>query len=425
MLAVALIFLYFMLSTWSNGLNISPQELLSFSKQAFTDFFSSLTNIILLVISVVFYWIIKELSDVTSLSYIMNNADPSEYSELLSKNNIFSWVGALLWLLTSWVILAFNPPLALTILVFIIASFIIFISKYFDNSKEVFKLNVNFADIKKLKVISPKESIESVKQYAVTSIQKADFSWMAQNMKFIFLKPLEVRKFVNWTEIIDITRKDIKSFYLILFRPPYSYKLLIFALVLTLFWFWDTFVISFLIDYLDQIIRNSSTELSKIYLWAIMTSYMFIWIIAIPAYWAQGMFIKLSKKVWTMPIMFFWVVLSWISVILLWFSSGFTMVLIWGLLNSLWYAAAMPISQWEFSDTYNQVYADKQGLSEIDSNASSAPLKMLLNLANVIWLVLWWIIVFWFWYMWTFFIFWSVLLAIYTMSQIKKKEWKL
>ena len=59
-----------------------------------------------------------------------------------------------------------------------------------------------------------------------------------------------------------------------------------------------------------------------------------------------------------------------------------------GLLNSLGYAAAMPLSQGDFSDEYNQVYSDKNKLAEIDSNASSAPLKMLLNLANVIGLVL-------------------------------------
>lgn len=425
MLLASLIFLYFMFTAWNTNLDISPQDLITFSNQAFTKIFSSLPNILLLILAVVLYWIIKELSDVTSLSYIMNNADPSEYSELLSKNNIFSWVWALIWLISSWIILAFNPFLALSILVWIVSVFIIFISRYFDNSKEVFKPNINFAEIKKLKIISPKESVESVKQYAVTQIQKTDFVWIAQNMKYIFLKPLEIKKSVNWTEIYETTIKDIKSFYLILFRPPYSYKLIIFVLVLTLFWFWDTFVVSFLIDYLDWIIGNNKWELSKIYLDTIMTSYLFIWIIAVPAYWCQTFFIKISKKIGTLPIIFFWLILSGVSVIFLWFASTFTIVLILGIFNSIWYAAAMPIAQWEFSDSYNQVYADKQNLSEIDSNASSAPLKMLLNLANVVWLVLWGIIVAIFWYIWTFIIFWLALLAIFVVSQIKKKEWKL
>ena len=44
----------------------------------------------------------------------------------------------------------------------------------------------------------------------------------------------------------------------------------------------------------------------------------------------------------------------------------------------------MPLAQSDFSDEYNQVYSDKNNLTEIDSNASSAPLKMVLNLANVV-----------------------------------------
>jgi len=86
MLVVSLIFLYFIFSSSDSG--GSSTSLLS--TDMFKQFFSSGFNILLLLISVILYGIIKELSDVTSLSYIMNNADPSEYSELLSKNNIFS-----------------------------------------------------------------------------------------------------------------------------------------------------------------------------------------------------------------------------------------------------------------------------------------------------------------------------------------------
>jgi len=44
----------------------------------------------------------------------------------------------------------------------------------------------------------------------------------------------------------------------------------------------------------------------------------------------------------------------------------------------------MPTSQAEFSSEYNNTYAEKKNLKTIDSNASRAPLKMLLNLANVL-----------------------------------------
>lgn len=378
------------------------------------------------MVSVVFYWIIKELSDVTSLSYIMNNADPSEYSELLSKNNIFSWLWALVWLISSWVILAFNPFMAVSILVWIVAFFLVFINKYFDNYKEVFKINIDISQIKKFKFISASQTLESVKQYAIAQVQKTDFAEIAKTgVKFIFLKPIEIKKSVDWKEIITTTKKDIHNFIKILFKPPYSYRLLIFASIFVFFGFWDTFVTSFLIDFLDKVLENSRWELQSVYLANVMTSYVFIALLAIPAYWAQLPFIKLSKKLWTFGVILFWVLISWISLMFFWVFWTFWVILMLWLVNSFGYAAAMPLSQWEFCDEYNLVYSQKNNLSEIDSNASSAPLKMLSNLANVWGLFLGWILVWIFWYTFTFVIFGLILIWIFTTSIIKRKEWKL
>lgn len=87
MLSASFIFLYFIFFSTSSysvsGTLLPPTELMK-------QFLSSGLNVILLFVSVTLYGIIKELSDVTSLSYIMNNADPSEYADLFSRNNIFS-----------------------------------------------------------------------------------------------------------------------------------------------------------------------------------------------------------------------------------------------------------------------------------------------------------------------------------------------
>ena len=44
----------------------------------------------------------------------------------------------------------------------------------------------------------------------------------------------------------------------------------------------------------------------------------------------------------------------------------------------------MPLAIATFSERYNSEYAKIYDTQEIDSNASAAPLKMLLNIANVI-----------------------------------------
>lgn len=300
-------------------------------------------------------------------------------------------------------------------------AFLVFIVVYFDNSK--LTINVNFADISKLKVISAKDTLESVKQYTVTQIKKTDFANMAAGMKFIFLKPLQIRGTVDVKEIIETTKKDIWSFVDILIHPPLSHKLLIMSAVVVFFGFWDTFVVTFLVDFLDKIINSNRDNLllqTKLF-----TGYVFIAILAIPAFGAQIPFINLSKKIGTFFVIFFGVILSGISMFLFGLFEGFVPILILGILNSVGYAAAMPLAQGEFSDVYNQVYATKQKLVEIDSNASAAPLKMILNLANVFGLIMGGFFVGVFGFNGTFFFFGAVLMGIFVLTMIQKTEWKL
>jgi hypothetical protein len=77
----------------------------------------------------------------------------------------------------------------------------------------------------------------------------------AKNIKYIFLKPIQLKNEINWKEIINITKSDIKYFYNILLIKPYSYKLLVLVCIVTFFSFWDTFVVTFLIDFLDKIAK--------------------------------------------------------------------------------------------------------------------------------------------------------------------------
>ena len=103
--------------------------------------------------------------------------------------------------------------------------------------------------------------------------------------------------------------------------------------------------------------------------------------------------------------------------------SGFGIILLVGIANSIGYAAAMPLAQGEFSDLYNQVYAEKRKLSEIDSNASSAPLKMILNLANVVGLVIGGLCIAIAGFDGTFFLLGFILLGIFVVSLMNKTKW--
>ncbi|MDD2891621.1 MAG: hypothetical protein PHQ95_01530 [Candidatus Gracilibacteria bacterium] len=412
MLVVSLIFVHFIIG--SSGGSSSDTSLIA-------KFFDSSLNIILLLVSVCLYGIIKELTDVTALSYILNNADPSEYADLLSRNNIFSGLGALTGLVLSGVILSFNIIIAVLILVFFIVLFITFTVIYFDNSKATLNFNIN--DIKKLKIISSKDTIESVKQYTISQVQKTDFSKVVQGMKFIFLKPMQFRSEINWKDIITTTKGDMSSFFEVLGKAPFNKKLMTMSLIIILFGFWDTFVVTFLVDFLNKIIAGDGDNIlvkTKLF-----TGYVFIAVLAIPAFGAQIPLIGLSKKIGTFSVIFAGVLISGISMFFFGVFNGFFIILMLGLANSIGYAAAMPLAQGEFSDAYNQVYAEKRKLTEIDSNASSAPLKMILNLANVVGLVIGGLLVAIVGFNGTFFVLGMVLMGLFSMSMIHKKEWGL
>lgn len=117
-------------------------------------------------------------------------------------------------MILSGIILSFSIFIAVSVLVCFIAIFITFIVLYFDNSKS--SISFNIQDIKKLKIISPRETMESVKQYTITQVQKTDFLQMAKGMRFIFLKPMQSHLKINWKDILRTTQDDLRSFYEVL-----------------------------------------------------------------------------------------------------------------------------------------------------------------------------------------------------------------
>lgn len=416
MLIVSIIFVYFIYNTNLIELNIIN---LGLSVDAIKIFLWSIINIILLLFTVTLYWIIKEISEVTSYSYIMNRTDPSEYSSLFSKRNIYIWLWSLVWLIISWIILALDTLVAVIILVIIIILFIWFTYKYLDSSEN----EIKFDDLKNIKLITKDDLINSIDKYKTTFLSsKNEIIEKTKNLKVLFIKPIQIKHKFTLKELYITSIKDLKIFYYILFKPPYNNRLLFMWLIFTIFWFWDTFVTSFLIDYIDQIIRSDN---SKYIIKNIVTAYSVIAIFAIPAYWLQIPFIKLWTKIWIFKMTMIWLLISWISLFLFWVTNSLLVILIIWIINSVWYAASMPLSQWEFSIEYNNTYSEKNNLKQIDSNASSSPIKMIWNLANVFWLFLGWILLWAFWYNITFFVFGFLLIFVFIFSLIKREKYKL
>ncbi|MDP2091092.1 MAG: hypothetical protein Q8K30_05870 [Candidatus Gracilibacteria bacterium] len=423
MLFVSLIFLYFIYQTTTIEIKAD------FSVSALKILMSSVFNVFLLILTVTLYGIIKEISEVTSFSYIMNKSDPSEYSKLFSKRNIYCGLGSLAGLLISGIILAFSSLFAVIILVLTVIYNIYFTVKYFDSSENEINLN----DLKNIKLITKQDIIDkkdnlvdSLKEYKTTILSnKSELIEKTKNIKFLFIKPAEKKQKIDYNEILETTKSDMKIFYQVIFQAPYNHRLLIMCGIFTLFGFWDTFVTSFLIDFIDQVIRNNRSDLEKFYIENIFTAYVFIAILAIPAYGAQIPLIKLGEKIGLLKVLLGGTLLSGVSIFLFGVYGTLLAILFLGILNSFGYAAGMPLSQGEFSIEYNNTYAEKNNLKQIDSNASSAPIKMIANLANVIGLVIGGILIELFGYSGTFFVFGSVFIFVFVLGVLKRKEYKL
>ncbi len=115
------------------------------------------------MLAAVLYGFAKEVNDITTLSYILNNADPSEYSNIISRNNIFAGGGSLLGLVASGFVLALNPTVAVGILIAFVIILIGFMMTYFDNSERT----LDFSAITKLKVVAKIRNVEQAKEYAI------------------------------------------------------------------------------------------------------------------------------------------------------------------------------------------------------------------------------------------------------------------
>ena len=297
--------------------------------------------------------------------------------------------------------------------------------KFFDNGDETLTLN----SLKKLKIDSFKLDMWKKKSKKISQvISTKNLMDLTKKTKVIFIKPIEANKKIDWKEIYDYTILNFKRFIKILFSVPRNLMILWLFFILMQFSFWDTFVSTFFVQYIkdvtdadswNQIIAN--TQFISWYAW--------LWIIAIPWFLLQDPFINLSKKFWEFNILMLWAFLSGASLVLFWFySKDFTMILILWLINSVWYAAVIWVWQWLFSERYNVLYALKNSLKQIDSTVSAAPLKIILNLANVIWLILWAFIVQTMWFEAFFIGFGWLLLWLFTFSIVKYKaindSWK-
>ncbi len=349
-------------------------------------FFGSALNWIWVVVASICYGVTKEINDVSTYWYVLSHADPSEYGTILARNNITFGIGSLIGLVLSGVVLSFSPTIAVVFLAIIIAWFLAFTIRFFDNSMD----SVNIADITSFRVSVQRWNWENVKEYITETIAKVDLEKVVSGAKYLMLKPKQtaIGDSIPWKDVFVSSKREFAIIWEICMHKPMHISLFwTITLVLT-FWFWDTFASSFLLQFLDQMKPG----------W----SYILLAMIGIPWIVLQETASKIGAKIGVKTIGIIGLTLSGGSLILMGiFTLGSSispiLIIFLALINSLGYACGMSTGQNQFLDMYNRIYADHEWLTEINANASSGPMKVIQNLANVIGLVIGWVLVaFWF-----------------------------
>lgn len=203
----------------------------------------------MIILASVCYGITKEINDVTGISYMMNHISPAEYSEVMSRVNIFAGIGEMIGLILAGVIMTLEPKLIVFSLILMIGLVLYFMSKFFDNADD----SVSLADIKELKVSFQKTNVENFKEYVVETVKKQDLKSLLDKSKYIFLKPKELKLHIDWKEIYDDTKKEFVFTFKILAQQPLNITIYWTMVVILTMGFWDTFGSTFLIDFLDGV----------------------------------------------------------------------------------------------------------------------------------------------------------------------------
>lgn len=363
-------------------------------------FFGNFLNWVGVFIAAICYGVTQEINAVAGYGYVLSHANPSEYSEIFSRSHIAWGVGSVAGLIISWVVLQTPSWLAVIILALVILSLNAFTYQFFNTKHEV----IDLEDITAFKASVQHLNMENVKEYLVSTIKKADLWTVVQTAwRYIFLRPQrkEFDKKIPWNTLIWETKMEILVTLNILFQKPYHMSLVWSIGMLLIFGFWDTFATSFLVDFLN-IVKE----------W---WSYILLTIIVIPWVLLQTFAWSIANKIGMTYVGAFGLALSGFSLMALGIFSFFSLnpiiILVLAVINSIWYAAGMPMGQNHFLEKYNILYAEHQKLQEIDANASAWPIRMIGNFANVIGLMLWWFILELFHYTWFFLIFGLIILA--------------
>ena len=241
------------------------------------------------------YGFTKEVNDITTITYVLNNANPSQYKTIFARNNIFFGVGSFFGLFfAGWILSGSSPEMIFFHIIFILVMIFYMMNKFFDSEKDILDVN----KIQTFYLNRKDYSLDTLGKTVTQAVDKIDIKQVLSQTKFLILAPMQFKNApISFAEMKQKTIESLRDIYFTLQFSASSHLIVFWAFTMLLtFGFWDTFATTFLIDYLDQVKSG----------W----SYIMLGLIAIPAYGLQDYFGKLSEKIGALYLSLFGLALS-------------------------------------------------------------------------------------------------------------------
>ncbi len=339
-------------------------------------------NILFIFVAAVLYGVSHDLYDVTMLSYIFNNSLPAQYGQNISQRSVAEAMGIVVGLIFSGFLLAFGPFTAqLGLIAILIASlFVVLLIFDKDSKSEEVKKKEEKEPFTHTMQILASDSVKGLKTTAITVIDITEKSLESIKQTIqkgkIILKPLEPSKEgmagKMWAEL----KESFAGLGSIVSGEKFNFPLMWGMIILLLFSFWDTFVITFEPLFLAKFLAGKNFP-------RILTGGIIMTLFILPLFGLLIPFSKMADKYGRHKFMIMGLCISGVSLFFFGQAESLWFLILMGMTNSVGYAAVMPSAQAWFAEKYNEHVALSSKKDEIDANNSAAPLKMLVNLGNV------------------------------------------
>lgn len=355
-----------------------------------------------------------DLYEVTMTSYILRRSKKEEFAQNISQKKVAEAVGMLCGLIVGGIISAFGSTWAQTFLLFFLFGVFLFVKHHFDREQDDVNLKfseksmVNWREV--FELIAHPDRVATVVNTASVSVKNQVLQLSEETSSGIKNLPAEAKKKAEQfleaarKKLIDILMKEKEMEAVEEEAPKFEFKVMMaevsilfrdflhifskntpFAIfwvmfVVMFFSFWDTMAITFqpifLARFADQIPWGGKA-----------LGGMIMGIFILPVFALQIPFAKMADKHGRYVLILAGISLSGISLLLLGlidsiFGGSILILIIAGMLNSTGYAAAFSPAQAMFVAEHQKYVFERTG-KKIDNEAGAAPLRLTLNLGNI------------------------------------------